>query len=223
VTSMTPLLSYLAKDIARSQRYLPPVLAYLLVAAVVFGGDPGPALPAYSIVAVMIYPVGAWLAVTCANAEDPVLRTVTVVTAGSWLRVGAAVTALACSIVVVLTVLGSVIPAAVHGYSISEIATGATAQLITGLAGVVLGVLCGRPVVRQVGVSAIVVIVVVLVTFALGKIPPVGAVIGLLSQSDHGIAASQHPGWVLGGDLAIVLALLVAATWLAAEVGRRRD
>ena len=220
---MTPLLTYLARDIARSQRYLPPVLAYLLVAAVVFGGDPGTALPAYSIVAVVLYPVGAWVAVTCANAEDPVLRAVTVVSAGGWRKVGAAVTALASVVVVVLAVLGTVIPAIIHRYSVAEMSAGVSGQLIAGLAGVVLGVLCGRPVVHKIGISALTVVIVVLVTFASGKIPPVGAVIGLLSQADHGLVASQHPGWVLGGDLAIVLVLLVGATLVAAEVGRRRD
>lgn len=220
---MTPLLTYLAKDIARSQRYLPPVLAHILVLAVVFGGDPGPALPAYSIAAVTLYPVAAWVAVACANAEDPMLRTVTVVSAGGWRQVGTAVTALASLVVVVLVVVGTVVPAIFHHYTVAEVSAGASGQLITGLAGVVLGVLCGRPVVHKVGISALAVFVVVLVTFAAGQVPPVGAVIGMLSRSDHGLTASQHPGWVLGGDLAIVLVLLAGATVVAAEVGRRRD
>jgi hypothetical protein len=78
VRPLTGLVRYLGSDLLRSQRFLLPVLLYVLLLAPLFGGDPGPPPQLWTVTAVVLYPVSCWLAVTVANTEDPVQRQVTV-------------------------------------------------------------------------------------------------------------------------------------------------
>ncbi|HEY3895417.1 MAG TPA: hypothetical protein VGL88_08630, partial [Pseudonocardiaceae bacterium] len=62
---------YLRADLLRSQRFIVPVVVYLGLLAVLFGGDPGPPPVPWAASTLALYPVSAWLAITTANTEDP--------------------------------------------------------------------------------------------------------------------------------------------------------
>src|SRR5579885_3657337 len=113
---MVPLVRYLVADLLRSQRFFPPVFVFLLAIGVLVGHDPGLALPAYGSLAMVLYPLGVWLAVAIDNAEDPVQRGVTVAAAGGgWTKVAAGLATVSATTVVLLAVLGTAWPALITG------------------------------------------------------------------------------------------------------------
>ena len=64
------LLRYLAADAVRAQRWVAPVLVFL-IAVVVLGAGPGPALPVYGATSVALLPSALWLTVAVLNSADP--------------------------------------------------------------------------------------------------------------------------------------------------------
>ncbi|RZS43256.1 hypothetical protein EV193_102235 [Herbihabitans rhizosphaerae] len=217
---MIALARYLGADVLRSQRYLPPALLQLAVLAVLHTGNPDPALPSYSITSIALYPVGAWLAVVCANAEDDTLRTITVTAAGGRRRVAVGVALVAGFAVLVLALVCSVLPAVRRWHGWTEMLIGLTAHVECGLAGVAVGLVCARPVINRLGWTAVAVLAVVLLTFAARKIPPVGMVVWQLSEADKGVPDGTFA--VLAGCGAVAAVLVAAAVWITATVGDRR-
>ncbi|MFC0071534.1 hypothetical protein ACFFQW_47615 [Umezawaea endophytica] len=209
---MIALVRYLAVDLLRSQRYLPPLLLHCAVLGMMFSGDAGDALFAYAGSCALIYPVAAWFGVVVATTEDPIQRTVTAVTAGGWGRVAVAQALLAAVGVVVLSVIATVWPVVTnpHPYSLAEVGLGAVAHLVCGFTGVGVGMLCSRPVIGRAGPSLLAVVAVVAVTFKVGQATPVGAVLGGLAHRDLGalpvaavaavllVAVDAVAGWRLG-------------------------
>ena len=81
---------YLASDVARSQRWLPPLLTYVVLCAVnaaLDGGANGNALPTFASNGALLLPFAIWLTVVVGNCEDPVQAAITVATVGSETRV----------------------------------------------------------------------------------------------------------------------------------------
>lgn len=74
---MIAIARYALSDYAQSQRFLPPLVAYLGTLAILYAFPPGPILPAYGLTAALILPVCAWLTVNLHNSEDPVQAGVT--------------------------------------------------------------------------------------------------------------------------------------------------
>jgi hypothetical protein len=216
------LLRYYLADLLRSQRFFPPILAFLLALGVLIGSTPGPALAAYGSLALVLYPVSVWLAVAVGNAEDPVQRGITVTAAGGWTRVAGASTLVSMLTVLVLAFVGTAWPAIVTDtpYRWPELALGLAAQLACGWTGVAVGVLCARPILRRIGASAAAALVLVIATFAAGRhLPPVGSMLGLLAQTRPDLAAARVTVLI---SLAVAAVLVVLTTWLNAEVSRRR-
>ncbi|MCO1577480.1 hypothetical protein M8C13_17115 [Crossiella sp. SN42] len=216
---MTALLRYLAADLLRSQAFFLPALLFLAVLGMLNSGDPGPPLSAYQGTALVIYPVAAALTMVIANAEDPVARQVTLVTARGWGRVLAALLALAVLALLLLTALALLVPLLVNPrpQPPSLLLAGALAHLGSGLLGVAVGLLCARPLLhRPVHAVSTILLGVVLVVF-LGRVPPIGNLMTLLEGGDgsHALAA-------LTGNLALSAGLLAATAALVYAIGRKR-
>jgi hypothetical protein len=219
---MFALLRYLSVDVLKSHRYFPPVFLYLVISAILDArGDAGPALSAYGASALVLYPVGAWLAVAVGNAEDDTQRGITATAARGWTKVIGAVSILAGIMVVPLVLVSTIWPAvtAAHAYGAADLLVGFTAQLACGWTGVAIGVLLGRPVLRKIGWSMLAIAAVVVLTYQVGRIPPVGSMIGLLSNTQPSLASAAV---TVSESLVVAILLMVGVTLGVSEVARRR-
>ncbi|MFI9812086.1 hypothetical protein [Saccharothrix variisporea] len=213
---MTALVRYLLADVLRTQRWLPPLLLFGAVLAMLNSSDAGPPLSAYAGMCVFVYPVAVWLTIVIATSEDPVRRTVTVATAG-WLRVHAAVTVLSGLAVLFVAALATVVPLLTQPrpYPLPVVAVGFAAMVVCGLTGVGVGVLCTRPVVTQPGWTVLLAVALVVAAFVFGQVPPIGNILGALGH-DSGITQALTVSGVCA------LALTTGSTWLAHTLGPRR-
>jgi hypothetical protein len=107
----------------------------------------------------------------------------------------------------------------VQPFDFPEIAVGFAAQLACGWTGVAVGVLFARPLLRKIGWSALAIAVVVVLTFKLGRIPPVGSMLGLLATNPPNLASASASVF---SSLAIAIALIVGVTLGVSEVAKRR-
>ncbi|GAA2676542.1 MULTISPECIES: hypothetical protein [Actinosynnema] len=211
------LVRYLVADVARGQRFLPPVLLLLAVLAMLYAGDAGEAPQAYIGSSALLYPVSVWLAIVVAGSEDPVRHAVTVTASGGWARarVGVALAALvwACG----AAVLGTLVPVLTQSrpYPAAVVLTGLAANLVCAVAGVGVGLLCARPVVVRAGWTAVAALALTVAAYPLGPVPPVGAVLGALGGRVAPVPA-------LGWSAVIASGLVVAATLAARVIGSRR-
>ncbi|AXX29534.1 hypothetical protein KCV87_09330 [Actinosynnema pretiosum subsp. pretiosum] len=210
------LVRYLVADVARGQRFLPPVLLLLAVLAMLYAGDAGEAPQSYIGSSALLYPVSVWLAVVVAGTEDPVRHAVTTTAAG-WARtrVGVALAALvwACGAAVV----GTLAPVLTQPrpYPPLVVLTGLAANLVCAVAGVGVGLLCARPVLVRAGWTAVAALALTVAAYPLGVTPPVGAVLGALG-------GRVELGPALGWSAVIASGLVVAATLAAWVIGSRR-
>ncbi|HEX3779084.1 MAG TPA: hypothetical protein VHX38_05425 [Pseudonocardiaceae bacterium] len=219
---MIALVKYLTADVLRSHRFFPPLFLYLIISGVFDArGDAGPALAAYGASALVLYPVGAWLAVAVANAEDSTQRGITVTAAGSWAKLTGAVAILSALGVVLLVLVSTVWPAltTARPYDFPEIAVGFAAQLACGWTGVAVGVLFARPLLRKIGWTALAVAIVVVLTYQFGRIPPVGSMISLLATNPPDLASASA---TVLSSLVIAILLIVGVTIGVSEVAKRR-
>jgi hypothetical protein len=214
---VTALVRYLLADVLRTQRWLPPLLVHLAVLGMLYASDAGPPLPAYAGTCVLVYPVSVWLTVVISTAEDPVRRTITVVTAGGWARAQAAVTTLSVLAALGLALIAALVPVVTQPrpYPPGTVAQGFAALAVCALVGVGVGVLCGRPVITQPGWSVLAATALVALVFLFGSTPPIGNVLWSLSH-DNGVTSAL----TLSGVLAVVF--VAGATWLGTAVGPRR-
>ncbi|MGM1064913.1 hypothetical protein [Saccharothrix sp. Mg75] len=214
---MIALVRYLLADVLRTQRWLPPLLLFAAVLGMLYASDAGPPLPAYAGTCVLVHPVSVWLTVVVASAEDPVRRSVTVVAAGGWARVQAAVAVLASLAALAVATVAALVPVLTQPrpYPPSTVLAGFAALAVCALAGVGLGLLCARPVIGQAGWSVLAATALVVLVLLFGRTPPVGNVLWSLSHQDGVVGALALSG--------VVAALLVvAATWLGTALGPRR-
>ncbi|MCU1627260.1 MAG: hypothetical protein JWP64_2209 [Pseudonocardia sp.] len=206
---------FLAADAIRSRRVLIPVFLYAAVLAVLFGGDPGPPPAPWAASALALYPIAAWLALTVANTEDPVQRTVTVAASGGHLPVAAGTLLVALAGDVVLSLLSVVWPVVATGYPHPPglLMEGFLGHLACASTGTAVGLLCARPVIGRIGWSLMVAVFVVVVTGVQPWLPPVGTSVAALEAG-----AGTSPV-AFGALLGLVLA--GAAAGVSAAVARR--
>jgi hypothetical protein len=173
---------FLLADVARSQRFLIPLLAHGAVLAVLFGGDPGPPPSPWAVSALAVYPAAAWLAVVVANTEASEQRAVTIASAGGPARVAAATLLVAFAGGLVLAVLSVLVPAVVSRYSYPPpvLLAGTLAHIACAATGTALGLIVARPVIARIGWSLCIGVAVVMVTAAQPWLPPVGSAVEAL-------------------------------------------
>lgn len=213
-TTASAVARYLLADAARSQRVVLPFVVQVGVLAVLFGGDPGPLPAPWSVSCLVAYPVAAWLALTVANTEDPVQRSVTVVAAGGPGPVAAGTLLAALVGDLLLTVMSVGWGAVTTSYSgPTTIATGVLAHLAATVTGTAVGLLCARPLVSRIGWSLLLGVIVVIATAVQPWLPPVGAAIAVLVD-DRGPAALAIP-------VVLALVLAVGAAVVSTAAARR--
>ena len=121
-----------------------PVVLQIAVLAVLFGSDSGSVPDACAVSCFTAYPVGAWLALTIANTEDPIQRTVTIAAAAAQAR---SRTRARCSSRCWVTWCSRFLSvgwgvAAAHGVPPAVVATGVLGHLAAAGTGTALGLLC---------------------------------------------------------------------------------
>lgn len=192
----------------RSGRALAPLIAALVVIAVIYGGGPVPAAPAYGFSALMLFPVLAWQAKLLLDAEPDVQRRLARVAVGTAREVTAGAVAAAvlglvtCAIAMISPWLfggikgpdpGSGQPSLVFG-----IGAGVLAHALAVPAAVALGALASRAVTRSVliGVTVLLTGSIVAIVFGLQGsavpwlVPPVMATARALSRVPGHVPAS---------------------------------
>jgi hypothetical protein len=175
---------YLLALLLGEQRVLLPVVAFLAVLGVLFGGDPGPPPTPWAASALALYPVAAWIALVVANVEDPVRRTVTVTAAGGRAAVVTATLLVALAADLLLVAVAVLFPLVTgrYEYPPAVLVMGAVAHLACASAGTAVGLLCARPLVGRIGWSFCLALTVVVVTAVQPWLPPVGTAVRALSS-----------------------------------------
>jgi hypothetical protein len=206
---------YVLDDLLRSQRFLVPVFGYAALLGVLFGGDPGPAPGGWPASALALYAVGAWLAITTANTEDPVQRHVTVAAAGGPWAVARGVLLACLAVDFLLAALATVRPIVplithVYPYPPTALIGGFLAHLATAATGTAVGLLCARPMIPRIGWSLLVAVTVVVVSGVTPWLPPVGTAVRVLETvpvSVPVVAADALLGLALAGAAAALTTL----------------
>jgi hypothetical protein len=144
------LIRYTWSDVIRSQRWVAPVLCFFVLGAII-DADTGSLLPTYAVSATVLLFVTTWLTIVITNTEDFLQHDITIVTAGSQAKVRVAKLLAAYIGAVGLAAVVLIGPplASSQNVPLSEVAAGAAAHLVTALAGVALGALCSRPIIRR--------------------------------------------------------------------------
>lgn len=213
------MVRYALASFARTQRWMAPVLIWLVVLGALYATDAGPLNGSYAFTAAVLMPVSAWLTVALLGCEDPNGRTVLWAAAGGPARAQAGLLAGAAIVCLPLAALALAWPLILDrhaGVAASSIAIGVVAHLVCLFVGVGLGGLVGPPVLYAPGVAALVIIGGSMVTL-LSPIPPMGPLLKLLSKTHPG-ALALHFSLIVAESLALGAVLLT----LALRLTRRR-
>ncbi|MGW5350958.1 ABC transporter ATP-binding protein [Streptomyces sp. NPDC004031] len=214
------LLRYQAALLARSHRWLPPLLGYAAVMAVGVGGGE-PVLGSMGYAAALLLPVTAWLVRVCVRNEPAAARACTASAVGPG-RAHAAALAVGAGAAALLGVAGTVLVAAVSGAHSDDLRTavavgpaalaGLLAAAVAVLLGGAVGALTNPPLVRGAGWSLLVTALGAGAVLLVSGSPAQAAVTGLVTGSRTG--AVHYP--VLPFVLAAVLAAVAGALSCAA-------
>ncbi|MGW2771195.1 ABC transporter [Streptomyces olivaceoviridis] len=193
---MTALLRYQADLLLRSQRWLPPVILYVVFLGV--GVQSGqPVLGSLGYTAAGLLPVAAWLVRICVTAEPPAARACVAAARGP-ARAYLACLLTALLVAVLLGVAATVVvtlisdPASnghrVHVPRLRAAAAGLPATLACALLGAAVGALTSRPVLRSRGRAVPAMLLGALLAVVLTGSPAQAAVSGLVISSQTGRA-----------------------------------
>lgn len=195
---MTALIRMRLAAFVRSGRALAPIIAGLVVLAVIYGGGQSQAAPAYGYSAVMLFPVLAWMTKLVLDAEPDVQRRLARLAVGAGREAAAGVLA-AVLIGLVICAVAMLAPlpfGAIRGPQPGEpslaagLALGALAHVLMLPAAVGLGALASRAVTRSIrnGVTVLVTGALLVVVLGLSGsivpwlVPPVMAMARSLSR-----------------------------------------
>ncbi|MBV7243557.1 ABC transporter [Streptomyces sp. MW-W600-10] len=222
---MTALLRYQTALLARSQRWLAPLLLYAAVLAVGLQGGQ-PVLGSLGVAAAALLPVTAWAVHLCVTQEPPAARTVASAAVGRRrVHLAALLTATGCaaalavvSTAVVLLVSSPVTDDGAHAVSRPSAAlAGLTAALCCVLLGAVVGALSSRPVTVRRGWSVAAAVLGSLLALVTTGSPARYAVTALVAGSRTG--TFQPPVLPLLGAAVLAGAVALAVCRLAARRG----
>ncbi|MGW1951326.1 ABC transporter [Streptomyces sp. NPDC001920] len=213
---MTALFRYQAALLARSQRWLPPVILYAVFLAV--GVQVGqPVLDSLGYAAAALLPVAAWLVRICVTNEPPAARTCVAAAAGpgrahlaTLLVALAASAALGTAAIVVVTLISDPVSAD-HQIRVARLPAGAAgllAALVCALLGTAVGALTNWPLLRSTGRAVPTMLLAALLSVVATGSPAQAAVSDLVSGSRSGTVALPL--------LPLVAAALLAAAAIAA-------
>lgn len=218
---MSALVRYALALLGRGQGYLAPVLLFATGLVVLTTNDRGPLAGTYAACALVLFASQAWLTAALVNAEDDTQRALTVVAAGGARRVLVAQILAAAAACVALTGVGLGYPlvAGHHTVTAAAVAVGGLAQLVCGTAGIAVGLLCSRLVVRRTGYAVVTGLGLVGAAVVVPALPPVGPTVSLLSRD-------LPPERMFGSVAvfgAVAIALLLTSAAVAHVVAARHD
>ena len=215
---MIALSRYQLADYLRSLRWLPPLLAYLVVVGLVYSLDAGPAVPAYGVTALVMFPVTAWMTRVLFTTEDPVAREITAATARGQLRVQGALLVSAATATLPLVALAVGWAGVANHRNIHDWHTwlgGAGIHLVLGLLGVGLGALLAPPILNHSGAAVLGIVGITLLSIIIRGSPVAGTVDVLTHNPRQGYAAAITP------HITVLLAFTLAAAVTSFAAARR--
>jgi hypothetical protein len=217
---MSALARYIASDVARSQRWLPPFITFVVICLVnlaMDGAAPGNALPTFADAGAALLPIAIWMTVIVGNCEDPVQVTITVATVGSETRVRLAKLLVAYAACGALAVMSMAMAWPATGASFADVGAGLAAHLIAAAVGTAVGAWCMRPVLDRGAWAVLIAVFVSLGEILVPHFPPDRQLLVLLEAA--------RPARLAGSLAMIALeALLISSVLVAGAVrfGRRR-
>ncbi len=182
---MIALGRYTFAVMLHSQRYLPPVLLFVICTGT-FAHDAGvePMVPIFAPMTAVAFVCATWLTIVLATAEDPVQRSITTVNAGrSWPQL-VAVALVVLTTFAVLTVILLALPIILgnRGYGPADFVVGGLALATGACFGVAIGLPTSRLVIRRRGSALLATLVLVLVFLLIRGLPPVNTLVMLLTE-----------------------------------------
>ncbi|MFD8381991.1 ATP-binding cassette domain-containing protein [Streptomyces sp. NPDC059679] len=223
--ALPALLRYQAALLARSQRWVPPVVLYGAFMAIgVMAGQP--ILDSFGYAAAALLPIAAWLVRVCVNNEPAAARNCAAAAAGpARVHLSSVVTGLAAA--AGLGVVGALFVALISDPKTSDqridvsrwdaTAAGLLAALTCALLGVAIGALFSRPLLLSTGWGIQATAVASLLVLVASVSPANAAVTGLVSGSQNGtVTLPLLP-------LAMTGAAAAGATALACVLSSRRS
>ncbi|MDQ0378163.1 hypothetical protein [Amycolatopsis thermophila] len=150
------MIRYQLALLAHSQRWLPPLLAYVIMLGVLYSDPGSEARPLFGVSAGALTVVACWLAIALIDAEDPTQRLITRVHAGGLSTVITGIVAaigLCCAVLMVVPLLWA---ALVHtGFTAAVLVDGVLAHSACAAAGVAIGLPCSRLVLPRIGYTVL--------------------------------------------------------------------
>ena len=218
---MGPLIRYLLAALVHGQRYIAPLLLFIVALCIFTINDGGALTNTYVLSAGSLLITMCWLTVTIVNHEDPVRRSMSVVNAGGSGRLLLAETLLALLIGAVLIVVGTIFPilSGNHVWTHADVEVGVLAQLTAVCAGTAVGLLCSRLVVPRPGYSLLLALVVVMALPLTPGLPPINPMLRLMSSA----APPADQLAELAGHLAVAVVLLAACAAATRLIAERRS
>jgi hypothetical protein len=212
------LVRYQLADLAGSQRWVAPLLAYLCFLGFVYASDPGPAVPAFGVTSLALLPVSAWLTRQLFGVEDDTARLVTAAAARGPVRVQAA---LLCSAVLgqlplaALAVAWAFVGNHEQVRTASPLLGGLVVHLVFAVGGVGLGAAVARPLLRPPGPAALALVTAFVVSILVEWSPVLRASRALQTDPVHHFRQQLFP-WLAG-----LLALAAVGAGLSLMAARR--
>lgn len=152
---MVAIVRYQLATLLYSQRYLPPVLIYVALVAVLYSEPTAPLSPEYAVSAGVMTAVACWLTIVTVSAEAPAQRLITVSHARrpGRLVIGVALVVLACCLALTVATLGwsLVLHRGGRGGRGAEVIIGGLVHIAGALAGIAVGLPCSRLLVDGIG------------------------------------------------------------------------
>jgi hypothetical protein len=220
---MTALFRYTAAILFHSQRYVAPVLVFLLAAGAFVHGDANqPAVPVFGAMAGVEFAFAIWLTVALVNVEDPVQRMITAVNSGRSrsILIAPVLVVLACCVLLDALVLAVPVVFGFTGLTGLDLLAGGEALLTGACAGIAIGLLTSRLVIRRIGFALLSILVLLVLFLVVPWLPPIHPVIFLLAG---------HPsatGGLVGSTsiyTAVAVLMLAAAVLGTHAIAARRD
>ena len=220
---MIAMARYVCARCFVSQRWIPPLTLFALVSAVLYSSS-GDALGTGAIGALLLLPVSAWMSAAALNMDGPSQVAVVTASLGGYLR-GRAAIVLTTAVVSVSIGLPGIAIALLsdphHGGVTGPVGTSGlllVATSMTTAAGVVLGQLCARPIIRRPGFSWLVAIFASVMAIAVPG-SPFGSLLKLLSAPNT--SPSLREVSYLGLSTLVAAGVLFAALlWVSRRLER---
>lgn len=212
------VIRYTLSRCFRSQRWIVPVLAFILLVAILYASGRAPFQTTGMIGALLLVPTGAWMTLAAINSEDAGQSSVTNVNGGGIIRVRFLVLLAAyfvCSVLVVVSVVASIVSDTrfnTREDRLSVIGMLILAHLIDAAMGIIIGALVSKPVLERTGFAWLMVALFFVLSLIIPGSPVRGTLVLLMGENVHGDAWSAMGGFVLSA-VAVAAVLGGVMSW----------